>query len=78
LQFENACMANEAGIYPSENLATFRTAVAGWMSTPGGAAWWKERRAWFGTLAQQAIDDALQNVPPQADSAGPTQGRRVS
>ena len=70
-QFELACEAHHDGIYPSDTLAPHRTAVAAWMSTPGGEAWWRERRAWFSEVGQNAVDDALTDGSLDRQHSGP-------
>jgi hypothetical protein len=75
LQFELASMANKEGVYPSDNIVPLRAAVGAWMNTPGGTAWWQERRVWFGSVAQEAIDGALQDAPTLAAGAGPASGQ---
>jgi hypothetical protein len=70
-QFELACEANLEGLYPTERLIPFETAIAAWMGTPGGAAWWQERRVWFGPITQSGIDAALAKRSPGQDTAGP-------
>jgi hypothetical protein len=70
-QFELACEAHHEGFFPSDTLAPHRTVVAAWMSTPGGEAWWRERRAWFSKVGQNAVDDALTDGSLDRQHSGP-------
>jgi hypothetical protein len=70
-QFELACEAHHDGFFPSDTLTPHRTVVAAWMSTPGGEAWWRERRAWFSEVGQNAVDDALTDGSLDLQHSGP-------
>ncbi len=70
-QFELACEAHHDGFFPSDTLAPHRIVVAAWMSAPRGEAWWRERRAWFSKVGQNAVDDALTDGSLDRQTSGP-------
>jgi hypothetical protein len=68
--FERALIDAQSGDYPEEQLVPLRAAIAGFLGTDGGRAWWKQTRSWFTLIGQQSIDAILSDET--IDSRGAT------
>jgi hypothetical protein len=62
------------GEYPDEFLAPMRIALAGFLRTDGGRAWWEQRKNWFITVGGQSIDEILSDPEIDDRGAGPPSG----
>jgi hypothetical protein len=68
--FERALIDARGGDYPEEQLVPLRAAIAGFLGTDGGRAWWEQTRTWFTLFGQQSIDAILSDET--IDSRGAT------
>jgi hypothetical protein len=59
-----------AGYYPKESLTPWANSVQGFLSSNGGAAWWKERQFWFSQEFRSDVDELLSSYNPEADFSG--------
>ena len=69
-------LVSRESTYLDELLAPKRRAIAGYLLTPGGSQWWKERKTWFTDYFQRAVDDIVADPPPGFETSGQTPGRR--
>ncbi len=69
--FERALIDARSGDYPEEQLVPMRAAIAGYLGTDGGHAWWEQRRTWFTLFGQQSIDEILSDQTIDSRGAGP-------
>ena len=69
--FERALFDARDDDYPEEELVPMRAAIAGYVSTNGGRAWWAQRRAWFSAFGQKSIDAILSDQTIDSSGAGP-------
>lgn len=56
--------------YLDELLAPKKRAIAGYLLSPGGSQWWKERKTWFTDYFQKVVDDIVANPPPGFETSG--------
>ncbi len=68
---EQAFTDHKEGLFPSDQFAPIENSIAGFLSSPGGKDWWKERDVWFGHLFRQKVDSVLENYGDEAAKAGP-------
>ena len=68
---ERALIDGRAGDYPEEQLAPIRIAVAGFLRTGGGRAWWEQRKVWFSAGGQQAMGEILDDQTIEHRDGGP-------
>jgi hypothetical protein len=59
------------GILPESTLEDYINTVPGFLSTPGGAAWWDERKVWFSQEFRQTVNSLMANPSSEAMIAGP-------
>ncbi len=59
------------GFYPADKLEPFENAVAGFLTTPGGSAWWQERMYWFGPEFRREVERILDAEREESRYAGP-------
>ena len=59
------------GIFPDESFLPYINAVAAYLSTPGGSAWWAERKIWFTASFREEVDTILSNASAESLAAGP-------
>jgi hypothetical protein len=69
--FERALFDARSGDYPEEELVPMRAAIAGYLGTDGGHAWWEQRRTWFTLFGQQSIDEILRDQTIDSRGTGP-------
>ena len=69
--FERALIDAREGHYPDEFVRTISTAIAGFLRTDGGRAWWEQRRAWFTETFTQDVDTILNDESIEVRGAGP-------
>jgi hypothetical protein len=69
--FERALIDARDGEYPDEYLIPMRLALAGFLRTDGGRAWWEQRRIWFTTYGRQSIEVILSDEKIDDRGAGP-------
>ena len=69
--FEGAFLDARDGIYPDESLQVIKRAIAGYIRTDGGRAWWEQRRNWFTKAFQQAVDTILNDESIEVSGVGP-------
>jgi hypothetical protein len=49
-----------------------RETVAAFLRTPGGRAWWQQRKVWFSAFGQEAFERILTEPTITGSGAGPT------
>jgi hypothetical protein len=69
---EQAYADFHAGTYPAENLVAYENSVPGFLSTPGGAEWWNQRKFWFSHQFRDDVEMLLAKRGEEAGFAGPT------
>jgi hypothetical protein len=69
--FERALIDARDGEYPDEYLTPMRSALAGFLRTDGGRAWWKQRQVWFTTFGAKHIEEILGDEKITDRGAGP-------
>lgn len=69
--FERALNDAREGEYPAEYLMPMTSALAGFLRTDGGRAWWRHRKSWFTAFGQARIDEILGDETIDARGAGP-------
>jgi hypothetical protein len=69
--FERALLDARDGEYPEELLVPLKAAIAGYLRSDGGRAWWAERRIWFTPFGQQAIASIINDQTLDHHTAGP-------
>jgi len=69
--FERALLDRRDGEYPDEYLSPMSVAIAGFLRTAGGRAWWRERSVWFTPFGKQAIDAILEDEDIDGWGTGP-------
>ena len=68
---ESAYDDHRDGYYPADKLEPFENAVAGFLTTPGGSAWWMERRYWFGPGFRHEVERILGAEREESKYSGP-------
>lgn len=63
-----------AGYYPEESLTPWANSVQGFLSSSGGAEWWKERKFWFSREFRSDVDALLSVSNPEAVFSGQSPG----
>lgn len=63
-------LVSRESTYLDELLAPKRRAIAGYLLSPGGSQWWKERKTWFTDYFQRAVDDIVPDPPPGFETSG--------
>ena len=69
--FERALIDARDGEYPDEYLTPMRFALAGFLRTDGGRAWWEQRQVWFTTFGGKHIEEILGDDTINDRWAGP-------
>ena len=69
---EQEHLASRESAYLEELLAPKRRAVAGYLFSPGGSQWWKERKTWLTDYFQGVVDDIVADPPPGFETSGHT------
>jgi hypothetical protein len=69
--FERALIDARDGEYPDEYLTPMRAALAGFLRTDGGRAWWKQRKVWFTAFGGKHIEEILRDERTNDRGAGP-------
>ena len=69
--FERALLDAQDGHYPEEQLVPLKAAIAGYLGTDGGRAWWRQRKIWFTSFGQQSIEEILDDQTVDSHSSGP-------
>ena len=59
------------GAYPADHLVAYENSVPGFLSTPGGSAWWKERKVWFSHEFRKEVEIMIKNYDGESLNAGP-------
>jgi hypothetical protein len=68
---EQAYSDYREGLFPLDQWEAFENSISGWLTTPGGSEWWRERNVWFGRMFRIEIDSMLENPKQEAQRAGP-------
>ena len=68
---EQAFTDYKEGLFPSDQFAPIENSTAGFLSSPGGKDWWKERDVWFGHLFRQKVNSLLEKHGDEDAKAGP-------
>lgn len=68
-ELEHLLVSRES-TYLDELLAPKRRAIAGYLLSPGGSQWWKERKTWFTDYFQRTVDDIVADPPPGFETSG--------
>ena len=71
---EQAFADARAGFFDPEHLLSWQNSIPGFLSTPGGRAWWRERRDWFTHDFRDEVDAMLENADEIALRSGPNPG----
>ena len=61
---------HRAGYFIEENLNQMGISVQGFLSSPGGGVWWRERQYWFNKSFRNYVDEILAADIPEAVFAG--------
>ncbi len=69
--FERALIDARDGEYPQEYMVPLRSGVAGFLRTPGGQAWWEQRKAWFTPYGRRCISEILSDREIEHSESGP-------
>lgn len=56
--------------YPDDTLYTYRVMVPGVLNSPGGLAWWHQRKAWFSENSSIKMESLLSNPPEETAQTG--------
>lgn len=68
---EQAFADARAGFFDAEHLISWENSIPGFLSTPGGAEWWQERRVWFSLEFRNEVDGMLTKFNPEVEQSGP-------
>jgi hypothetical protein len=68
---EQAFADHRDGIFPYDSLLPYINAVAGFLNTPGGSAWWNQRKTWFTVSFREEVDTILSNASAESLADGP-------
>ena len=71
---EQAFADHREGTFPYEYLLPYIDALGGWLSTPGGSAWWNERKIWSTASFRKEVDTILSSSSEEFLAAGPIVG----
>ena len=71
LNVEQTFADYEDGILPDSTLVVYKNTVPGFLNTPGGAAWWNERKVWFSHEFRETVESLMANPTSEATAAGP-------
>ena len=71
LNVEQTFADHKDGILPDSTLVMYKNAVPGYLNTPGGSAWWDDRRVWFSEEFRETVDSIMANPSAEAIVAGP-------
>lgn len=63
------------GNFSANDLIAYENSIPAFLTTPGGAAWWKERQVWFSPTFRQEVARLCSEPPTEASTAGPPQPR---
>ena len=58
------------GAFPEEFLEVHRNTIPAFLSTPGGASWWNERKVWFSSRFRREVEKLVANPGAEAKFAG--------
>ncbi|MGH0029290.1 MAG: hypothetical protein ACQGVC_05840 [Myxococcota bacterium] len=67
---EQAYADYRAGLYPADHLVAYENSIPGFLSTPGGSQWWRERKVWFGHAFRIEVERLLEALPDEALRSG--------
>ena len=59
------------GNISDSTIVVYRNTVPGFLNTPGGAAWWDERKVWFSPEFRETVESLRANPASEATAAGP-------
>ncbi len=68
---EQAYQDHREGFFSPDSLVAYENAIPGFLTTPGGAAWWKERRVWFARSFREDVERLCAQPGAEAEKAGP-------
>jgi hypothetical protein len=71
VSFERALLDARAGEYPEESITPMKAAIAGFLRTEGGRAWWEQRKVWFSADGQQSLEQIISDQTIDHRGAGP-------
>ena len=71
---EQAFADFRAGLFDAEHLISWENSIPGFLITPGGSQWWKERRVWFSHEFRKDVDRLLENLNQESVRSGPRPG----
>ena len=63
------------GNFSTDDLVGYENSIPAFLTTPGGAAWWKERQVWFSPTFRLEASRLCSQPPTEASTAGPPQPR---
>lgn len=68
---EQAFADSRAGFFDADHLISWENSIPGFLSTPGGVEWWKQRRVWFSHEFRNDVDRMLTNTKGEVEQSGP-------
>ena len=66
---EQAFADYDLGTFPEETMLVYRNRLPSILATPGGKAWWPERKAWFSASFCAKVEELLASPPEAAKDA---------
>ena len=68
---EQAYADYDAGSFSTDHLVPYENAIPAFLTTPGGSAWWEERRVWFNPRFRKTVERLCETPAAEAATAGP-------
>ena len=68
---ESAYDDHRDGFFPERKLEPFENAISAFLTTPGGSAWWEERKYWVGPDFREDVERVLSEEREEAKYSGP-------
>jgi len=68
---EQAYQDYREGSFSPDSLVAYESSIPGFLTTPGGAAWWKERQVWFARSFREDVERLCAQAGVEAEKAGP-------
>ena len=68
---EQAFADARAGFFDAGHLLSWENSIPGFLSSPGGRDWWKERKVWFSHEFRDEVDRLLADLNEEAARSGP-------
>ena len=67
---EQAFADFHAGYIDDDSLTLFKNNLPAVLASPGGSAWWDQRKAWFSHQFRGDVDELLANPAEESTAAG--------